>query len=202
MKWGEIFTLGITHKSEISHEIETHQFEFEAVYLLTCCCTCLLVFLRHLSLWEQRCFLSVCSSSRMGLLGFGGLWSCHVRWQHCQVLQGWVSPWLKFLRPQLLELVAENFLSCDVLWKLNTSATLKGQNQRLRNPPRITFFPKPNVLFLSWWLGRGLALTWEFTGEFSREGKLSVISVILKQLIPTARSVLSSTIFFGTGHQK
>lgn len=56
MKQGGIFTLGITHKSEISHEIETHQFEFEAVCLLTCCCKCLLVSLRHLSLWQQRCF--------------------------------------------------------------------------------------------------------------------------------------------------
>lgn len=139
----------------------------------------------------------------MGLLGFGGLLGCHVHWQYCQVLWGCVSLWLMFLRPSLLELFAEKFLHCgEVFWKLNTSATLKGQKQRLHKAPRITFFPKPNVLFLSWWLGWGLALTWEFTGEFSQEGKLSVISVILTQLIPAARSILSFTIFFGTGSQK
>jgi len=55
-----------------------------------------------------------------------------------------------FLRPPLLELLAEKFLGCgEVLWKLNTSAALKGQKQRLHKPLRITFFPKPDVLFLS-----------------------------------------------------
>lgn len=77
MKQGEFFTLGIAHRSEISHEIETHQFEFEAVYLLAC--------LRHLALWEQRCFSSACRSAQIGLLGFGGLLGCHIHQQHCQI---------------------------------------------------------------------------------------------------------------------
>lgn len=160
----------------------THQFEFDAVYLLTCCCTChwYLQGTCHCGIRDTFC-LQFCSDRPLGFQS-----------PFCLPFTLSVLPCLTGLScltlTDFLKVCAPGAGCRKVSWLQRSSlkAPLPVQPPRVKNrgninPPRIAFFLKPNLLFLSWWLGMGLALTWEFTREFSRERKLCVISVILKQ---------------------